>query len=213
MAVTPGVGSIWRYTITGLRAGQRWQIGTYLSPPSDLTPADYVSWCTSFLAYQEVYNLSPLAQLLTMCPVEVSVDQHVIQAIYPNRLVSVGRLPPVGLRAGGLDGTQILPVNSCAAWERYTELGTRAGHGSLHPPCGYGEYLVAGGGTWDPTFANSMNTVLAYWSSPFLQSAGSPTMYPVLWNKANPTKINRILGWKTNPYVRTLRRRTVLVGK
>lgn len=211
MASTPGVGSIWRYTIHMKRAGQTLQTSTLLSPSHALSQSDYLTFCSAFLASQYVVD-SPLGVLVSTCGSGVSFVGHTIQAIYPVRLVGYFTATATGFKVGSLNGSD-LPVNCSAAWDRYTEDGTRAGRGSLHPPCGTTDLTTVDVGSWADTFVNTMTAAALKWTSAMVDGNGDRFMFPVLWRKDFPTVINRFIGVKVNPNLRVMRRRTVGLGK
>lgn len=210
MALTPGLGSVYLYTVNMLKAGQRMQMSTFLTPNATPGTSDYITWCASFLNNMNG-EASPFGALVSICPIAVSFVSHSIQAIAPTRLVKhqvniVGDL--VNGTLGGLDAT---PVNSAASWSRYSEDGTRHGRGSQHPPAGVMSLLTTAS-TWTGGFKTQMEAVATQWIQAFPGPAGGPSMQPILWNKANPTRLQRLIGIICNPYVRTMRRRTVGLG-
>lgn len=185
------------------------QMGTLLSPPADLTPADYLTFCAAFLAAQLATN-SQLDRLEQACCVGTSFDSHDIQCIYPLRLVNFSALLATPYNAGTLAGDPP-PPNSAGTFDRYTELGTRAGKGNLHPPVGT-RGTISGDGTWDTAVRTKIDALAASWITPFPVTGSTSTLLPVLWNKAVPARINRFLGVKPNYRIRTMRRRTVGLG-
>jgi hypothetical protein len=184
-------------------------MGTLLSPPAALTPADYLTYCLTFLNYQKTAG-GALDALQQACSIGTAFDSHDIQCIYPTRLVNFSQAFAAPWSAGQLAGDNP-PPNSAGTIDRYTENGTRAGRGNLHPPVGT-RAAIQGDGTWDPPIPALLTTIAVKWTTAFDSFFNAHDMLPVLWNKTNPLVINRMLGYKVNKYIRTMRRRTVGLG-
>lgn len=210
MATSTPVNNIWRYQINLKRAGQVAMIGYTLRNVGTPANTDYFNFCNSILTGNEgVGSVFSLTKELLVS--EWVIQSHQIQAISPVRLVPLIRIPG-GTPIPGIRDGVALPINTQVAVDRKTAVATRKGRSILHPPFGSTDDTTDKA-NWDAGFLIAVQSWANKTISNMVGSTSGDVLQPVIWSSGAPADALEFRIATIGDTLRTMRRRTVGVGK
>lgn len=145
------------------------------------------------------------ALLGCMCP-EANIGVQRAQVVYPTRQVYLDN--NVGI-AGTNAGACTTPNVSGVIIKRPDQAG-RGRAGSVHVPGTPAASQV--GGAWNAGYMATLGNLGDLLNDQYDFSAGMNDATPVIWSRVRPTTPSVVIGHTVNPYVRTMHRRTPLLG-
>lgn len=152
-------------------------------------------------------NLS--AKYLAALPPQVTMVARWYQRVWPTRIRK--KIDPSGVAGGWANPATA--TNSAASIERFAEVATRHGVGRIQIPASNNVLDVTAGVITNAGYLAALNALGAQMVATLTLPVVGSTMRPVLQSVTVPSVFNYVIGTVAQATLRSMRRRTVGVGK
>lgn len=200
-------GDILQCSFRGTLFGQRVLNVLHYRVYADSTTGNYVTACAGVGAALYSGVITPGLTMARAQAPEYNLDVIRVQKVNGAR----GRYVDTVINQPGLNAGSCTASNVAATITKRTDNGTRRGLGSLHLP-GIPDTGYANGSLTAP-YKLLIDAISACLLNPFVVTLETTGLTPVLWSNRSPTVYLPLTSTVTQTTLRTMRRRTVGVGK